>query len=118
MLLRKTGSLESIIRSSEITPERVFNQFNQNRRRFLAGAASLGAATLAARYLPDLVNPARVYAAETPLKTVPSNYTVPDAQTPFSKAINLQQLLRVRRPRRTSLPRTPTRCGFVPGPFR
>jgi len=84
MLLRKSGSLESIIRSSEITPEHAFHQHNQTRRRFLAGAATLGAAAFAARYLPDLTEP--VHAAGTPLKTVPSNYTVNEPQTPESKA--------------------------------
>ena len=48
MLLRKSGSLDSTIRSSEITPEDVFHQHNQARRRFLAGAATLGAGALAA----------------------------------------------------------------------
>ena len=86
MLIRKTGSLESIIRSSEITPESVFNQHNQARRRFLTSAATLGAGALAARYLPDFVEPTPVHAATDALKVVPSSYTVPDAQTPFSKA--------------------------------
>ena len=87
MILRKSGSLESVIRSSEITPEHVFNQHNQARRRFLTSAAAVGAGALAARYLPDLVDPSdKVFAAETPLKTVPSKYTVSDPQTPVSKA--------------------------------
>ena len=38
MLLRKSVSLESTIRSSDITPQHVFEQHQTNRRRFLAGA--------------------------------------------------------------------------------
>jgi sulfoxide reductase catalytic subunit YedY len=86
MLIRKTGSLESIIRSSDITPENAFHKYNADRRRFLTSAASLGASVLAARYVPSLLNPTPVHAATDPLKTVSSNYTVPDAQTPESKA--------------------------------
>jgi methionine sulfoxide reductase catalytic subunit len=79
MLLRKSSSLD--IPSSEITPQHVVERYNQNRRRFLTGAAALGAGALTARYLPG----ATVEAA-TDLSTVPSKYTVPDAQTPFNKA--------------------------------
>jgi len=86
MLLRKSDSLESTIRSSEITPEHVFSQHNQARRRFLTGAAALGAGALATRYIPDLIDPAKVHAADTPLKTIPSKYTVNETQTPESKA--------------------------------
>src|SRR5438445_423767 len=87
MLLRNSGSLESNIRSSEITPEEAFNQHNQARRRFLASAATLGAGALAARYLPDLIgHSSTVHAAGTPLQTIPSKYTVNEPQTPESKA--------------------------------
>jgi methionine sulfoxide reductase catalytic subunit len=86
MLIRKTGSLESIIRSSEITPETAFQRFNEDRRRFLSSAAAIGAGALAARYIPGVIDPPHVHAATDPLKTVPSNYTVPDAQTPESKS--------------------------------
>jgi sulfoxide reductase catalytic subunit YedY len=85
MLLRKSVSLESTIRSSDITPQHVFEQHQTDRRRFLTAAATLGAGALAARYVPDLVNPPTVHAADQ-LQTVPSKYTVPDAQTPFNKA--------------------------------
>jgi len=86
MLLRKSGSLESTIRSSDITPQHVFEQYQQNRRRFLATAATLGVSALAARYIPGLVNPpTRVHAADQ-LQTVPSSYTVNEPQTPLGKA--------------------------------
>jgi sulfoxide reductase catalytic subunit YedY len=85
MLLRRSISRESAVRSSEITPQHVFEQHQQDRRRFLTTAATLGAGAIAARYLGNLADPAAVEAA-TDLATVPSKYTVPDAQTPFSKA--------------------------------
>ena len=86
MLLRNSGSLESMIRSSEITPESAFHQHNQARRRFLTGAATLGAGALAAHYLPNVIEPQAVLAADTPLKTVPSKYSVNEPQTPEAKA--------------------------------
>jgi methionine sulfoxide reductase catalytic subunit len=73
------------IPSSEITPQHLVERFNQDRRRFLTGAAALGAGTLAARYLPGLLHPRPVEAA-TQLQTAPSKYTVSDPQTPFNKA--------------------------------
>jgi sulfoxide reductase catalytic subunit YedY len=88
MLLRRSGSLESTIRSSEITPQPAFEQFQQNRRRFLAGAATLGAAAFAARTLPGLIHPPTVRAADQPVVIKPSSYTLPDAQTPLAKASN------------------------------
>jgi methionine sulfoxide reductase catalytic subunit len=84
MLLR-SSKLGPAIPSSEITPQHVVEQHNQNRRRFLTGAAALGAATLAARALPNLIHPNTVEAA-TDLPTVPSKYTISDPQTPFNKA--------------------------------
>jgi sulfoxide reductase catalytic subunit YedY len=86
MLLRKSVSLESTIRSSEITPQHVFEQHQTDRRRFLTTAATLGAGALAGRYVPDLVNPPTTVHAADQLQTVPSKYVVPDAQTPFNKA--------------------------------
>jgi sulfoxide reductase catalytic subunit YedY len=88
MLLRKSPSLASIIRSSDITPQHVFEQFQTNRRRFLAGAATLGAGALAARYIPGLVDPQTTVHAADQLSTVPSKYTVDDPQTPLAKASN------------------------------
>ena len=86
MLVRKSVSLESTIRSSDITPQHVFEQHQTNHRRFLTGAATLGVGALAARYVLDLVNPETTVHAAGKLQTVPSKYTVPDAQTPFNKA--------------------------------
>jgi sulfoxide reductase catalytic subunit YedY len=83
MLLRK----RSDVRSSEITPEDVFQQHSRDRRRFLATAATLGAGALAATQLPGVFHPRQTVLADTQkLQTVPSNYTVPDQQTPESKA--------------------------------
>jgi methionine sulfoxide reductase catalytic subunit len=88
MLLRKSGSLESTIRSSEITPQPAFEHFQQNRRRFLAGAATLGAGALAAHTLSGLIHPETTVHAANQLTTVPSKYTLSDAQTPLNKASN------------------------------
>ena len=86
MLLRKSPSLEATIRSSEITPRHIFEQHQQTRRRFLTSTATLSAAALAARAIPSLINPASVFAAGEPLKTIPSKYTLDDPQTPLAKA--------------------------------
>src|SRR3954471_22025865 len=40
MLLRRSESLESTIRSSDITPQSAFERFQQQRRTFLTGAAT------------------------------------------------------------------------------
>ena len=85
MLLRKGGSLESVIRSSEITHQRAFEQHPQSRRRFLTGGVAVGAAVLASR-IPGLLHPATTVEAAEALKTVPSKYTLPDPQTPLAKA--------------------------------
>ena len=90
MLLRSNRKLGLEPKSSEITPEAAFHEHQQARRRFLTGAAYTGAAAaagyLAARSVPGLLHPATVHAAGSPLKTVPSKYTVADPQTPESKA--------------------------------
>jgi methionine sulfoxide reductase catalytic subunit len=88
MLLRKSPSLESTIRSSDITPRHVFEQTQTNRRRFLAGAATLGAGALAARYVPDIVDPPTTAHAADQLQTTPSKYTLNEPQTPLAKASN------------------------------
>jgi sulfoxide reductase catalytic subunit YedY len=88
MLLRKSPSLESILRSSDITPQNVFEQHHTNRRRFLARAATLGAAALAGRYIPGIIDPATTVHAADQLQTVPSKYTVEEPQTPLAKASN------------------------------
>jgi methionine sulfoxide reductase catalytic subunit len=86
MLLRRSNSLESAIPSSEITPQHAFEQHQQSRRRFLTGAATAGAAVLAARYLPDLIDPRTTAYAAQQLSAATSKYTVSDTQTPFNKA--------------------------------
>ena len=86
MLLRKSPSLASTIRSSEITPQHVLEQHQQNRRRFLTGAAALGAGTLAARYLPDVLNPRTTVHAADQLQTIPGKYSTTEPQTPFNRA--------------------------------
>src|SRR5258708_3629325 len=88
MLLRKSTSLESTIRSSDITPQHVFEQHQTNRLRFLAGAATLGASTLAARYIPSLISPETTVRAADQLQTIPSKYTLDEPQTPLGKASN------------------------------
>jgi sulfoxide reductase catalytic subunit YedY len=82
MLIRKSGRVDgSNIASSEITPRETFF----NRRNFITGAAALGVGALALKRVPGLLHPDAVHADEK-LATVPSKYTVPDAQTPFAKA--------------------------------
>jgi sulfoxide reductase catalytic subunit YedY len=92
MLLRRSTSLESAIRSSEITPQHVFEQYKDqhqtNRRRFLAGAATLGAAALTARYVPGIITPETTVHAADQLAVVPSKYTLDEPQTPLNKASN------------------------------
>jgi sulfoxide reductase catalytic subunit YedY len=78
MLIRK--NIEGRIPSSEMTPKERFS-----RRDLLTSAAALGVGALALRQVPGLIHPAAVH-ADQKLATVPSKYTVPDAQTPFNKA--------------------------------
>ncbi|MDE3105320.1 MAG: protein-methionine-sulfoxide reductase catalytic subunit MsrP [Acidobacteriota bacterium] len=79
MLIRSEGSRESVIRSSEITPQHVFESFQRSRRQFLATGAALGAGALAAGRLSGLVQPSVAHAGSV-------TYTVPDPQTPLQKA--------------------------------
>ena len=81
MLIRNGRELGREVASSEITPPEKFF----SRRSFVTGAAALGVGTLALKQVPGLIHPAAVH-ADQKLETVPSKYTVPDAQTPFSKA--------------------------------
>jgi sulfoxide reductase catalytic subunit YedY len=82
MLIRKSGRVDgSNIASSEITPKETFF----NRRNFITGAAALGVGALTLKQVPGLLHPDAVH-ADQKLETVPSKYTVPDAQTPFAKA--------------------------------
>src|ERR1700751_5709937 len=81
MLIKKSGSLEGKIASSEITPKDAFF----NRRNFLRGAVAVGVGALALKKVPGLIHPEPVD-ADQQLAAVASKYTVPDAQTPFAKA--------------------------------
>jgi sulfoxide reductase catalytic subunit YedY len=85
MLLRKPSSNEP--RSSDITPETVFQAQRMDRRQVLTGVTALGAGALAMR-IPAFLRPSTVLADTEKLTTVPSQYTVPDVQTPFAKATN------------------------------
>lgn len=84
MLLRKTTSAD--IPSSEITPLPAFEKFNRDRRRFLAGAAAIGVAAVAATKIPSILDPETAAQAASDLQTVPSKYTTSETQTPFNKA--------------------------------
>jgi sulfoxide reductase catalytic subunit YedY len=81
MLIKNGGDLEGKIASSEITPKQAF----LSRRNFVTGAATVGVGALALKQVPGLWHPDAVH-ADQKLATVPSKYTVSDAQTPFSKA--------------------------------
>jgi methionine sulfoxide reductase catalytic subunit len=79
MLIRK--NLEGTIPSSEVTPRDAFF----NRRNLLRAAAATGIGAVALSRVPGLFHPEAVH-ADQKLATVPSKYTIPDAQTPFAKA--------------------------------
>jgi len=65
------------IPSSEITPESAY----LNRRKFLAGAAALGATAATARVIGQLVEPATHALADTKLQIIKSPYSTSEAQT-------------------------------------
>ncbi len=79
MLIRK--NIEGNVPSSEITPKQHF----LSRRNLITGAAAAGVGVLALRSVPGLIHPDAVH-ADQKLEAASSKYTVPDAQTPFSKA--------------------------------
>ncbi len=76
MLIRKSSDISS----SEITPKATYEAFQSDRRKFLAGVGSMGAAAIAAGLFPE-----SAYAA-TKLTTVPSPYKVNETVTPQAKA--------------------------------
>ena len=92
MHFRSSSRLGPEPRSSEITPEATFREQSrkESRRRFLTGAAYAGATAAAgaviARRVPGFWTPRTVDAAETVLKTVPSQYELSDPETPEQKA--------------------------------
>jgi sulfoxide reductase catalytic subunit YedY len=67
------------IPSSEITPRRAYREF-MNRRRFLRGAAAVGAAVLGADRLAQVLEPRETAFAGTKLQTVPSPLTTTGEQ--------------------------------------
>jgi sulfoxide reductase catalytic subunit YedY len=77
MLIRKSSNIPS----SEITPRSTYEAFQADRRRFLAGVGSIGAAAVASAMFPRTA-----YAATTKLTTVPSPYKVNETVTPEAKA--------------------------------
>ena len=79
MIVRKGSD----IRSSEITPKASFLSQTETRRRFLAGAAMVGAGALGRQML---LEPATRVMAATKLTTVESKYTVSETQTTMQKA--------------------------------
>jgi methionine sulfoxide reductase catalytic subunit len=86
MLIRKSDRLGPNIPSSEITPQKAFEQPRQTRRRFLVSATALGATAVAASRVPGLLHPDQEVQAASQLQAVPSKYNVSDSQTPFPKA--------------------------------
>ena len=77
-------------KASEITPESAVRAYSLSRRRVLTGLGYGGAASalgyVAAKSGSSFLSGSPVYAATASLHTVPSPYTVPDAQTPASKS--------------------------------
>jgi sulfoxide reductase catalytic subunit YedY len=86
MLLHKSNRFDANIRSSDITPQEAFENHQQARRRFLTGAATLGAGVIAATHIPGLIHPAAEVHAADDLHATPSQYTTTEPQTPFNKA--------------------------------
>jgi len=87
MLVRRSESLDSTTRPSDITPQSAFERFQQQRRAFLTGAATLGIGAYALSRVPGLFTPSTTVHAQS-LPSTSSKYTVPDNQTPFAKATN------------------------------
>src|SRR5438309_5174228 len=81
MLIKDETKRGGTVPSSEITPKQAFYK----RREFLTGAAAAGIGASALKQVPGLWHPTEVH-ADSKLTVVPSNYTVPDPQTPFAKA--------------------------------
>ena len=67
------------ISSSEITPRSAYREF-MDRRRFLRGAAAVGAAALGADRLAQVLEPRETAFAGTKLQTVPSPLTTTGEQ--------------------------------------
>lgn len=65
-----------IRKPSDIAPSEITSQSDYlNRRRFMAGAAVMGAAALGSQRLGTMVSPEKAVLADAKLKTVPSKYS-------------------------------------------
>jgi sulfoxide reductase catalytic subunit YedY len=85
MLLRRSQSLDSTIRSSDITPQDAFEHYRRQRRFLIGGAATLTVGAFAASRIPGIFFPPTTVHAQS-LATVDSKYTTTETQTPFAKA--------------------------------
>jgi sulfoxide reductase catalytic subunit YedY len=88
MLLRKSNRFDADIRSSAITPQEAFEDQQRTRRRFLTGAAAIGAGAIAAARIPGLFHPEATVQAADQLAATASKYTTDENETPFNKATN------------------------------
>jgi sulfoxide reductase catalytic subunit YedY len=86
MLLRKSNRFDANVRSSDITPQKAFENYQRTRRRFLTGASAVGAGVIAAARIPGLIHPTAAVHAADELQAAPSKYTTSEPQTPFNKA--------------------------------
>lgn len=77
MLIRKSTEIPS----SQITPRSTYEAFQVNRRRFLAGMGSIGAAAVGSSIFPG-----SALAATTKLTTIASQYKINETVTPEAKA--------------------------------
>ncbi|WP_260704996.1 protein-methionine-sulfoxide reductase catalytic subunit MsrP [Edaphobacter flagellatus] len=82
---RRTSEGHTPLRSSDITPQPVFERFQQQRRLLLTGGAALGIGAFAASRIPGLISPSTEVHAQA-LAASPSKYTTSENQTPFAKA--------------------------------
>jgi methionine sulfoxide reductase catalytic subunit len=81
MLIKKSADIPS----SEITPCRLY----LNRRNFLAGLATAGAAAMAGLGLSELVSPSTVTQANTPISGIQkSSFSTTEKITPFKDVSN------------------------------
>jgi len=85
MLLRRSESRDSLLRSSDITPQSSFDRFQRQRRLFLSGAVTIGAGAVIASRIPGLLSPSTTVHAQA-LPSTASKYTTSENQTPFAKA--------------------------------
>jgi len=76
---------KSDIPSSEITPKETYI----NRRKFMVGAAAVGAAVVAGRYFEDMASPAETVHAENKLNVASkSPFSTTEKETPFNDITN------------------------------